>query len=64
MSIELNGARLHEHAFGRVNQRERIACPLPLQAGENRLVLRYTEYMQTSYDPRKLAVIYLAVRIT
>ncbi len=64
VTIELNGARLHEHAFGRVNQRERIACPLPLQAGENHLVLRYAESMQTSYDPRKLAVIYLALRIT
>ena len=63
VSIELNGTPVHSHAFVRVNQRERITCPLELKAGENRLALRYTEFIQTAYDPRKLAVIYLSLRV-
>jgi hypothetical protein len=61
--LELNGTPLHEHVFGRVRQRERIACVLPLVAGENRLALRYATFLQTDLDRRKLAVIYLSLRI-
>jgi hypothetical protein len=64
IAVELNGVLVHEHAFERVRQRERIAGELPLVAGENRLVLRYAQHLQTPRDPRKLAVIYLSLRIT
>jgi hypothetical protein len=63
VSIELNGARLHEHAFERVQQRERITCRLPLRAGGNTLAMHYSAFLQTPADPRKLAVIYLSLRI-
>ncbi len=63
LSIELNGTPLHQHAFQRVNQRETIACPLPLRPGANQLTLRHSEFLQTTYDPRKLAVIYLSLRV-
>jgi len=64
VTVEVNGTPVHTHAFGRVNQRERIACALPLEAGGNQVTLRYTTFTQTEYDPRQLAVIYLSLRIT
>jgi hypothetical protein len=61
--FELNGETVHEHAFQRVNQRERISVPLALRAGENTLTLHYSQFLQTEVDPRKLAVIFLALRV-
>jgi hypothetical protein len=63
VSVELNEAPLHRHAFQRVNQREIIRCALPLRPGPNRLTLRYREFLQTAHDPRRLAAIYLSLRI-
>jgi hypothetical protein len=63
VTIELNGAPVLRHAFSRVNQKETLAGRLPLRAGENQLVLRYTECLQTAQDARKLAVIFLSLRI-
>lgn len=64
ITVELNGTTLGEYVFPRVNQRERLNFPLPLSAGENHLRLHYSTCLQTAYDPRKLAVIYLSLRIT
>lgn len=63
VTIELNGVPVLRHAFGRVNQKETITAPLPLRAGENQLLLRYGECFQTAHDPRRLAVIFLSLRI-
>lgn len=63
LSLHLNGALAYEHRFSHANQRERISCALPLHPGSNRVELRYTEHLQTSYDPRKLAVIFLSLRV-
>lgn len=63
ITIELNGVPVLHHAFGRVNQKETLTARLSLHAGENVLVLRYGECLQTAYDPRRLAVIFLSLRI-
>ena len=63
VTIELNGAPVLRYAFSRVNQKETLTARLALHAGENVLVLRYGECLQTAYDPRRLAVIFLSLRI-
>ena len=63
VTIELNGAPVLRYAFSRVNQKETLTAPLPLRAGENQLVLRYSECLQSAHDARKLAVIFLALQI-
>lgn len=64
VEILLNGERLLEFAFPRVNQKEMLAVPLALQAGDNRVVIRYSRHLATPQDPRPLAVLYLSLRIT
>ena len=59
----LNGVPLFEHRFARVNQKELIQAPLALQAGENRLALHYRKHVTSEVDPRRLAVIFLSLRI-
>ncbi len=61
--VELNGALVLQHAFGRINQKETLAASLPLLAGENRLVLHYSQCLVTEHDARKLAVIFLSLRV-
>jgi hypothetical protein len=62
--IELNGTLLLEHAFPRINQRDRLTVPLPtLQSGRNDLVFRYSQSLVTDHDARPLAVIFLTLRI-
>lgn len=63
VELELNGTRLRQHALARPNQRERLAVPLTLRAGRNELVLRYSQDLVTAHDPRRLAVIFLGLRI-
>jgi hypothetical protein len=63
IELELNGKPVLQHSFAAMDQQERINCLLHLQAGENQLVLRYERFLQTAQDPRKLAVIYLSIRI-
>ena len=40
-----------------------VIVPLSLDAGENRLVIRYAACLESAADPRKLAVIFLSLRI-
>ncbi|HEY4248767.1 MAG TPA: glycosyltransferase family 2 protein [Lacunisphaera sp.] len=61
---ELNGQPLLQHNFSRINQKKSIHCPLRLIAGENQLVFHYSQCLVTSHDPRKLAVIFLALEIS
>lgn len=63
VAIELNGAAVTTHAFARVHQRERCRVHLTLQRGANRLVLRPSRFLQTTHDPRRLAMIFLSLRI-
>jgi glycosyltransferase involved in cell wall biosynthesis len=60
----LNGVELPLFAFPRVNQKERLELSLPLRAGANTLQLRYARHHASTADPRKLAVIYLSLRIS
>jgi uncharacterized protein YccT (UPF0319 family) len=46
-----------------VNQKESIRLPLALDAGENQLVIRYQTSLATPEDPRRLAVIFLTLRV-
>ena len=64
IDLRLNGREVRRHEFERVRQRERLECPLELRAGDNLLELAYAEGLQTTYDPRRLAVIFLSLRVT
>ncbi len=64
VTVELNGAAVRRFDFPRVNQRERTAVVLELTAGDNLVALRYAQHHASAADPRKLAVIFLALRIT
>lgn len=63
MRVELNGASVVQHAFSRVNQKETIRAPLTLRSGENRLSLHYNQSLVTDFDARRLAVIFLSLRV-
>lgn len=64
VTVELNGVNLHQLAFPRTNQRERLAVSLPLRAGRNELRLSYTQSLTSPHDPRALAAIFLSLRVT
>jgi hypothetical protein len=62
--IELNGTLLRELTFVRINERARLTVPLPtLHSGRNDLVIRYSQNLVTDHDARRLAVIFLTLRI-
>ncbi len=61
--IELNGRPVLRHAFTRTNQKEPLRAPLPLRTGENHLTFHYSQALVTAHDARKLAVIFLTLRI-
>ena len=63
VTLELNGAPVLQHAFGRVNQKETLSVLLLLRRGDNEIILRYRECLRTAYDPRSLAVIFLSLQI-
>lgn len=62
--VELNGSPVLQHVFARTNQKDTLSAGLSLQRGENRLVFHYGRHLTTEYDSRKLAVIYLSLRIS
>jgi hypothetical protein len=62
-TIELNGLAVGQHLFERTNHKERMIVPLALRSGRNEVTLRYSHSLVTDYDPRKLAVIFLTLRI-
>ncbi|HVU15561.1 MAG TPA: glycosyltransferase family 2 protein [Candidatus Didemnitutus sp.] len=61
LEILCGDTTLLTHAFGRVEQRERIRVDLPVGATEVRL--RYREALQSERDKRALAVIFLSLRV-
>src|ERR1035437_1616689 len=63
-TVLLNGADVFRFVFPRVNQKETLAVALPLRAGENQLVFRHTAWIETTTDPRKLALIFLSLRVS
>jgi glycosyltransferase involved in cell wall biosynthesis len=63
MTVLLNGTAVGQVPFPRVNQKESVRLPLALNAGENQLVLRYQTSLETPADPRRLAVIFLTLRV-
>ena len=63
ITVEINGATQAEHRFERVNQKENIVLTLPLSPGDNHLVLRHRSWIESAADPRKLAVIFLSLRV-
>ncbi|MES1168670.1 MAG: hypothetical protein ABUL61_05830, partial [Oleiharenicola lentus] len=63
VTVTLNGATLHAQTLPRINQKERLAVALPLRAGTNELAISYSQSLVTDYDPRKLAVIFLSLRV-
>jgi Glycosyl transferase family 2 len=63
MTVLLNEILLGQMPFPRVNQKESVRLPLALNAGENQLVLRYRTSLETPADPRRLAVIFLTLRV-
>ena len=63
VTVILNGREIANLHFPRVNQMENLAVALPLNAGSNQAVLRYATWIESAADPRKLAVIFLSLRI-
>jgi len=63
VTVELNGLPVLQHCFGRVNQKETLTALLPLRAGGNELCFRYSQALVTAHDARKLAVIFISLRI-
>lgn len=62
-AVLLNGEELPRCFFPRENQKEIFERSLPLRAGENQLEFAYHRYLQTEADPRRLAVIFLAIQV-
>lgn len=62
-TVVLNGVELHRHVFTQINQKDTIVRPLKLRAGVNRLAFRHRSWLRSAHDPRKLAVIFLSLRI-
>lgn len=62
--VELNGTAFATHTFATSYQLERLRLTPVLRAGQNEIVFRYARHLQTTYDQRKLAVIFLRLTIT
>ena len=62
-TVSFNGIAVQQWEFTRVNQKENLRVPLQLQAGENRVTIQYTRWLESAADPRKLAPIFLSLRI-
>lgn len=62
-TVLLNGVEISKFVFPRVNQKENWMIPLTLAAGENRLVIRHSTWIESAADPRKLALIFLSLRV-
>lgn len=63
ITIELNGRPCAGHKFASSYQLERLSLKLSVPAGESEIVFRYERHLQTAYDPRKLAVLFLRLGI-
>jgi hypothetical protein len=62
--FSLNGREIHAMNFARVNQMETLSLSLLLNPGENQLVMRHEKWIESKADPRKLALIFLRLRIS
>lgn len=62
--VTLNDVEVTRLRFPRVNQKETLATTLELRAGENRLMFHHARWLESTADPRKLALIFLSLRIT
>lgn len=62
-AILLNGEELPRFTFPRENQKEIVERSLALRAGDNRIEFAYHRSLQTKADPRRLAVIFLAIQV-
>ena len=63
ITLELNGTEISRLVLPRINQKERWTTTLPLRAGRNEVILRYAQSLVTAHDPRKLAAIFLSLRV-
>ena len=63
VTVELNGTVIHRLSLPRINQKEWLLAALPLRTGRNELVLRYERDLVAAHDPRRLAVIFLSLRV-
>jgi hypothetical protein len=63
ITAELNGTPVGNLVFPHTNQKELLDLALTLRPGPNELVLRYSQSLVTAHDPRKLAAIYLSLRV-
>ena len=63
ITVEVNGAVVQQLALPRINQKEWLQATLPVRAGPNEVTLRYATGLVSAHDPRKLAVIFLSLRV-
>jgi hypothetical protein len=61
--IELNGCEVARLTFPRVNEKQRLHVRMRVRNGANDLVLRHTKWIENANDPRKLALIFLSLRV-
>lgn len=63
IDIQVNGCTVHRHHFELTNQVESLEVDFPAKAGLNTLTLSYAEHLTSEADPRRLAVIFLGLRV-
>ena len=63
ITVEVNGVAVHQQTIARVNAKEWLLAGLLFRPGRNEIILRYDRCLVTAHDPRKLAVIFLSLRI-
>jgi hypothetical protein len=63
LTVEVGGVARQHFQFSRINQKEHLEVPLVLSPGRTEIVLRYSQSLVTSHDARKLAVIFLSLRV-
>ena len=63
-TVLLNGVEVLRYIFPRSHEKETLTLALPLLPGANQLVFRHTAWIENAMDPRKLALIFLSLRVT
>ncbi len=63
ITVEVNGVPVHQQALPRINQKEWLQVRLPLRAGRNEITLLHACSLTSPHDPRRLAVIFLSLRV-
>ena len=64
IKVLTNELEIGSLVFTRINQKETLSIPIPLQTAPQSLTLKYSNSLVTDYDTRQLAVLFLSLRIS